>query len=256
MSGRKHRASKSSTQEVRNQIACSNEVTISKDNTMEIKNMLSNILTELKELRKQSDEFRNEAKKDIEALTEEIRNIDKKLEDKCATLDNRIKIVNNQTNEKSKQLEEKIKTLEDMEERRQRSEKKNNIIIKSKEFDKVMGSSMDTKVKEILNKIDYKEKYIRASYVGKDRSEKGLVRVEFNRFEDKIFIMRNKNKLKGQDCFIDSDLTKMEREIQANLRQRAREERVKGNTAQVGYQKIKINDQWENWQPASQQPIT
>lgn len=256
MAGRKNKHSKVSPTGVQNQIACSSDDTNCRENTKEIKNMLSNILTELKELRKQGDEFRNETKRDIEILTEEIRNIDKKLEDKCAILDNRIKIVNDQTNEKSKQLEEKIKTLLDAEERRQRREKRSNIIIKSKEFDKDMGSSMDTKVKEILKKIDSKEKYIRASYLGKDRTEKGLVRVELNRFEDKIFIMRNKNKLKGQDCFIDNDLTKIEREIQAHLRQRAREERDKGNTAQVGYQKIKINDQWENWQPASQQSIT
>lgn len=68
--------------------------------------------------------------------------------------------------------------------------------------------------------------------------------------------MKNKHKLKGQECYIDDDMTNKEREIQAVLRKRAREEREKGNTVKVGYQKIMINNQWENWQPASQQQIT
>ena len=40
-------------------------------------------------------------------------------------------------------------------------------------------------------------------------------------------------------------MTKIEGEIQKTLRSRAKEERAKGNTAKVGYQKT--NDQWVNW---------
>ena len=53
--------------------------------------------------------------------------------------------------------------------------------------------------------------------------------------------MKNKSKLHGEDRFIDNDMTKTEREIQKALRSRAKEEREKGNTAKVGYQKILIN---------------
>ena len=73
------------------------------------------------------------------------------------------------------------------------------------------------------------------------------IRVELRCLEDKIAIMKNKNKLQGTDIYIDDDLTKQEREIQRTLRMRAREEREKGNEARVGYQKLMINNNWVNW---------
>ena len=85
-------------------------------------------------------------------------------------------------------------------------------------------------------------------YIGKDKQNRGITRVTFKNFEDKLKIMRNKSKLRGQDIYIDSDLTKAEREIQGILRQRAREEREKGDTeAKVGYQKILLRGQWVAW---------
>lgn len=74
--------------------------------------------------------------------------------------------------------------------------------------------------------------------------------------DDKIAVMRNKNKLKGEDCYIDADLTRQEREIQQALRTRAREEREKGNIVKVSYQKLLINDQWVNWQTLLQPQAT
>ena len=83
-----------------------------------------------------------------------------------------------------------------------------------------------------------------------------MTRVELNTLDDKINVMKNKSKLMGQDCFIDSDMTKRERDIQQLLRKRAREEREKGNTVKVGYQKIMINNQWVKWEAPSQRPTT
>ena len=68
----------------------------------------------------------------------------------------------------------------------------------------------------------------------------GLIRVELKCLEDKIVIMKNKNKLKGTEIYIDDGLTKQEREIQGTLRMRAKEERETGNEARVVYQKRMI----------------
>ena len=58
----------------------------------------------------------------------------------------------------------------------------------------------------------------------------------------------NLTSTRGQDIFIDDDLTKDERSIQAALRQRVRTEREKENDeVRVGYQKILLNDQWVPW---------
>jgi hypothetical protein len=55
-------------------------------------------------------------------------------------------------------------------------------------------------------------------------------------------------KLKGQDIYIDDDLTKSEREIKKTLRKKGREEREKGNNeVKVGYQKIFINGNRIYW---------
>ena len=119
---------------------------------------------------------------------------------------------------KTKELEGMVKVLQDEEEHRQRRERKNNIIIKSNEFDKDMGTTLVDKTKEILRRIETKDEFIKATYIGKNKTEKGIVRVELNSLVDKITVMRNKSKLKGQDCFIDADMTKTEREIQQILR--------------------------------------
>lgn len=83
----------------------------------------------------------------------------------------------------------------------------------------------------------------------------GLVRVELNSLEDKIKIMKNKNKLKGQDRYINDDLTRQEREIQNDLRKGAREEKEKGNEVKGSYQKLLINN-WVNWKDLQGTPTT
>jgi len=58
--------------------------------------------------------------------------------------------------------------------------------------------------------------------------------------------MRKKKELKER-IFIDDDLTKKEREIQNHLREKAKEERRKGNRAKIGYAKIWVNDKCYWW---------
>lgn len=221
-----------------------------------IKGMFTDILNEIKEIRRQNEDFREETKKNITDLKNEIKNFDKKLEEKCCSLEEKIISGENSTNDSVRRIEERLKTLENAEEKRQRSEKRNNIIIKSKDFDEETNNTKDDKVKAILRKIECKEDYTRATFIGRDKLDRGLVKVQMKTMEDKIAVMKNKSKLKGQDCYIDSDLTRQEREIQQTLRQRAREEREKGNTVQVGYQKMLINNQWVNWTTLLQQQDT
>lgn len=146
--------------------------------------------------------------------------------------------------------------LEEAEEWRKRRERRNNIIIKSKELRRARDSEINQKVGDILQKLDFKEEYKRITHIGTDRLNNGMVKVELNKFEDKLYIMRNKTKLRGEEFFIDSDLTKNEREIQQAIRQRAREEREKGSTVKVGYQKLCINNEWVNWRDLPPQDKT
>ncbi|PSN42467.1 hypothetical protein C0J52_21061 [Blattella germanica] len=68
-----------------------------------------------------------------------------------------------------------------------------------------------------------------------------MILVKMRDFEEKLEVLRNKNKLRGIECYIDNDMTKEERSIQATLRRRAKEEKEKGYTVRVGYRKIQIN---------------
>ena len=52
--------------------------------------------------------------------------------------------------------------------------------------------------------------------------------------------MASKSQLKGTAVYVDDDLTEEERDVQRELRVRAREERKKGVDVWVGYRRIKI----------------
>jgi len=61
-----------------------------------------------------------------------------------------------------------------------------------------------------------------------------------NSFDGKMKIMRNKNKLRGKEIYIEDDLTNKKREVQYIIRQKAKEERKKRKRVKVGYNKICI----------------
>lgn len=221
-----------------------------------IASMFSNILAEIRDLKKQNENFMKETKKDIQDLKEEIKGLDMRMENKTNKLENKVTNLDNNTDERFKDFETKLKTLEEKEERRLRRERRNNIIIKSKDLTTDNRDELNTKVMNILRKLDYKDSCPKTTYIGKDYMERGMAKVELKSLRDKIEIMRNKSKLKDSDIYIDDDMTKQEREIQAKLRRIAKEERDKGNTVKVGYQKLLINEQWVNWSALSQPQIT
>ena len=225
-------------------------------NNSNIEKMLSSILSELKTLKQQNEENRKETKKDISELKMEIKGLDKRIEEKCCHLESKIGNIENTFHEKINHLTGELTRLQETEERRQRKERKNNIVIKSKEFGDRTESDQNEKVKKILQEIESDVEFSKTTFIGKNTMGMGLVRVELNNLEDKIKIMKNKNKLKGQDRYIDDDMTRQEREIQSALRKRAREEKEKGNEAKVGYQKLLINNNWVNWKDLQGKPTT
>ena len=210
--------------------------------------MFAEILTELN--MRQSEDFRQETREEITSIKEEMKKRDDKWEEKSNNLENKLADEIQKTNEELETIRGKIQMLEDQEEQRAKRERRNNIVIKSIDIvpDIENRDSIETKAREILNQIDAEVMAEKAIYIGKDKQNRGIVRVTFDKFEDKLKIVKNKAKLRGQDTYIDSDLTKGEREIQNSLRQRAREERAKGDTeVRVGYQKIWLRGQWVSW---------
>jgi hypothetical protein len=72
-----------------------------------------------------------------------------------------------------------------------------------------------------------------------------MILVKMENFDEELKILRNKRKLARKDCNIENDMTKEERQTQAAISRRAREERAKGHTIKIGFQKIQINRKWE-----------
>ena len=142
-------------------------------------------------------------------------------------------------------LEERLEKAENKIEGEEKRKRRNNIVItgwKMQSMEKAkeevsnmlmnLASSNDLGIEEV-QKIPVGEKY--------------LIQVKFKNLEEKLKVMRNKNKLKGKNIYINDDLTKIERNIQKQIAARAKEEREKGNKTKMGYMKVKINENWWYW---------
>ena len=74
--------------------------------------------------------------------------------------------------------------------------------------------------------------------------------VELDNEEYKWKIMKNKSKLKEVNepkVFINDGMNKTEREIQALIRSKAKEERAKGSDVKIRFQKVSINGAVWKW---------
>ena len=213
----------------------------------ETRKMFEEILKEIKEMKSQHEKTQEETKKDIKELKNEIQILKQDLLTKTIELDRTLYLVEEKNRSELNGLEKRIQILEEKEEKRIKREKKNNVIIKTKEIESTNHAHIREATKKILKSIGASDSFSEAQYVGQDAAGKSIIRVQMPKFFDKIDILKKKSKLKGKDTFIESDLTKQERDIQAAIRKKAKEEREKGNTVKIGYQKLQINGQWENW---------
>lgn len=179
----------------------------------DLKAMMHQLLSEVKEIRKEQQEFRqeyNELKKENIILNTRV-----------AALENRITAM-------------------------EKENRRNNIVIKGfkateerqlhcEEVETFMESSLKTKVK--------------LTSIREIKRNTGLpiIIAKCESFEQKLQIMKAKNRLKGTQFFIDDDLTSEERKVQSILRNMARDERGKGNSVKVGYRKLIINTEIWDW---------
>lgn len=185
-------------------------------------------------LEREREEWRKEVERMREAWREEVREMKE-------TWRKEILDMKEAWKEERDSLKERIRCLEEEKEKGERKEKRDNIVVRGKSF--VNKEEVETFIKEAL-KVEVK---VRECY--KVEGGNGMTVVKMEGREDKIRIMKNKKLLKGQgsNIFIDDDLTKKEREIQKNLRERAFRERNKGKKAWVGYQKLVVEDRVWRW---------
>jgi len=141
-------------------------------------------------------------------------------------------------------IEKRLETLEWEKEKKDRERRRNNITIRG--VDEWGENNLEQEVKEFIKESLKLEVEIGKAFKLSTRGGRYTVVAELENWEQKRDIMRKKRELKER-IFINDDLTKKEREIQDHLREKAKEERRKGNRAKIGYAKIWVNDKCYWW---------
>lgn len=176
----------------------------------EIKNMMKEILVEVKNNSEELRQIKAEIKKK-EEIWEKEKN----------------------------QLEVRIVVLEDRLEKQERNKRRNNTIIKGIRIDK---ENIVAEIEKFVNNKLHTTAIAKKAYKMRNKDNLDMYMVEWENWEDKKKVMENKAKLRGQKIYIDNDLTIEEQKVQRELRSIAKEERNNGCKTKIGYRKITINN--------------
>lgn len=124
-------------------------------------------------------------------------------------------------------------------EMKERKSRKKNIFIRGI---RTVGKRIINEIKGIVR--EYMNLEI---YISNIRALGGGVVVELESFENKVEILKRKRMLKGIDLWLEDDYTAREKQVQEWLEKIAKEEGRNGLETKVGYQKIKVKEEWYKW---------
>lgn len=145
-------------------------------------------------------------------------------------------------------LLEKVEKLSNTLEMQERAARKKNIIIRG--WKGPLVNFKQETYNFLLENFSLPENF--AEDISLQGKEKKVIRVKLREFADKIKILNSKREvLKRKNVFIDSDLTKLERDIQIKLRECANTERLNKRDAWVSYGKVVIEEQPFRWDQAT-----
>lgn len=186
----------------------------------EIKKFMGNIEHEMKEIRKENAEINQQMKqmrKENEGLKKEI-----------------------------KEMKQKMEKTEKTVELCQKATKRNNLIVKGLPINMSNNEMIKEKVQNFIKQeLGIEAKICRASKIN---DKVGVIEMEM--FEDKMKILRAKSKLKnkkGEQIYIESDLTQKEIEMQKKLREMTAMERKNGKEVKMGYNFLIIDGTKYKW---------
>lgn len=181
------------------------------------------------------EEMRKEMKEELVRIKEQMQE-DRKVREKKRRKERE------EWKEERRVLEKRIAELEWVNERKERMERTNNIVIRKVNWGtERLEQEVEGFVKEDLKVKVAVKKASRLRTSGKE----SVIIAEIENWEEKREIMRRKKELK-RGIFIEDDLTKKEREIQYKLRGIAKEERQKG-VKDVRDKKIYLKERWHRW---------
>lgn len=144
-----------------------------------------------------------------------------------------------------KGMDDKMKEIEWKLEKREREERRRNIIIKG--LEEREGRRREV-VEGLLRDIGVVVEIGEIKRIGGDK-EKGreMIVVKLGSEEQKREVMRNKRKLKGRREKIMEDWTWKERRMRWKLEELAKNEERRGRRVWIGYGRIRIGEKWWRW---------
>lgn len=145
-----------------------------------------------------------------------------------------------QERERVKAAEEKIKDMEKYIEKKQKQEKKNNIIIVGFEKEGNMENVQKFITEEIKVVAEIEEVW---------KLNDKTVGVKIRNFNDKLEILKKRGALKGTTIYINEDYTAKEAKIQKEIKNKIKEEKSNNNKGKVtlGYKKASVGEKCFAW---------
>lgn len=181
-----------------------------------------------------------ESKNESKVIKEKLELMETYWNEKVHEMEKVIEVLSEKTNIQ----EDRITVLEEQLEKYEKNARANNIIIKNIPL---QGNVTSEKIEEFLNrKLQIQTTVVEAFKIGKN-TENRVVVAKLKDHGQKTKVMENKSKLKGTRTYIESDLTRKEKEIQNKIWTIASEMIKKGEKVKVGYQKMFKRDQVFIW---------
>lgn len=235
----------------------------------QIRDMKDMLTQENKEIRSEVQQLKEELRTERERNVLREKELEKKIEGKLKDFErkllgseqaNKIKTIEarlskieegNQknipgTSENTDELRKQVKEMEIMREKKDREERKNNIIIKGLNVGKGRNG-LEKKVEEFVKeRLGVEAKVERARLIGGGR----VIQAKIKDQENKRRIMESKSRLGKEEIYIENDRTVKEREIQRKIVKMAKEQKAQEKEVVVRYWKLKIEDKWYRWNEA------
>lgn len=181
---------------------------------------------EMEELRKMNEAMQD-ILKELRANTSEIRELKEEMKSKEKKWEC-----------ERKELTERIEKLEQRIEKNEKEKRRNNLVIKGKNLE---NSNNKEKMAEFMkNKLEVDAEIKKVVTISK-KDDWNTILVQMETWEEKLKVLKNKNKLKGSNIFIEHDYTQDERRIQGEIIKIAKAETEKGNETKIFYRKMLIN---------------
>lgn len=190
-------------------------------------NMLQEMATDMHLTRKELQEVNKELST-LRKENEQLRNENKEIKREYELIKTDIGV-----------LKEKIEFME-------KGKRRMNVIVTGMDMEAYRTEELQPIMEDFIEKkLEVKTSIETATKIGGK-----TCLLSFKHFEDKVKVLKNKSKLKkikSEKIYINEDYTLQEREIQKQLRLTAKEEREKGKTVKIGYQKLEIDKEIWKW---------